>query len=292
MWHQGVPVFAIVLVVVGVLLLLQTTGAVSWDVWGSLWRFWPAVIIAIGLNIFLGRRAPLLASALVSLLLIGVVTWAVVLASNESRTAVTSFAEPLDGLTSVEVRVDFGAGDMVLRSLPAGSSNLVEGKFKTPGIAAQASLARKGERGELEIRTERRTWWAGAPKADWQVELSRAPKLDLQLNAGAADVEFDLRELQVSQLDVDVGAADIDITMPASAGDVRAVVEGGAADIQITIPQGVHARITSTSGLSSVKVDSSRFPKTDGAYQSPGYDTATNRIALELKVGAASVNVR
>ncbi len=54
--QQGIPMFAIVLIIAGVVLLLQTTGVVSWGLWANLWRFWPIIIIAIGTNIFLGRR--------------------------------------------------------------------------------------------------------------------------------------------------------------------------------------------------------------------------------------------
>ena len=54
--RHGIPTGAIILVIVGVVLLLQTTGVVSWDLWLNLWRFWPVLIIAIGINVFLGRR--------------------------------------------------------------------------------------------------------------------------------------------------------------------------------------------------------------------------------------------
>ena len=51
--RRGIPVFAIFLVTIGVVLLLQTTEVFPWDLWLDLWRFWPAILIASGINMIL-----------------------------------------------------------------------------------------------------------------------------------------------------------------------------------------------------------------------------------------------
>jgi uncharacterized integral membrane protein len=48
----------IILIVLGVLLLLNTTGVVPWEAWESLWRFWPALLILWGISIIFGRGSP------------------------------------------------------------------------------------------------------------------------------------------------------------------------------------------------------------------------------------------
>ncbi len=45
----------IILIVLGVLLLLNTTGVVPWEAWESLWRFWPVLLILWGVGIVFGR---------------------------------------------------------------------------------------------------------------------------------------------------------------------------------------------------------------------------------------------
>lgn len=48
------PVFGFILpllvVCAGIVLLLNTLGLVAWDVWGEISRFWPVLLIAVGLN--------------------------------------------------------------------------------------------------------------------------------------------------------------------------------------------------------------------------------------------------
>lgn len=287
----GVPVFAIVLVLLGVLLLLQTTGVVSWGIWGILWRFWPVIIIAIGIELLLGRWSPVLAGLLVAVLLVGAVGAAVGIAmAQEEDVVVGTVTEPLGDLRSVDVRLVFGAGNLTIRSLPPDSPNLVEGRFEDRG--AEVALSRSGDRGELRIEMGSRRWFRSFGSGDWDIALSPVPRLSLEMDGGAADMDWDLRDLQVTSLDVDTGAASMELVMPARAGQTQARIDGGAASITITIPEGVAARIRSDSGLSSIDVDTRRFPRAGDVWESPDFGAAANRVEIELHLGASSVTVR
>lgn len=46
------PIFLIIL---GILLLLNNLGILSWDIWNNLWKFWPLFLILIGLEMLLGK---------------------------------------------------------------------------------------------------------------------------------------------------------------------------------------------------------------------------------------------
>ena len=43
--------WAVFLVLVGILLLLNTTGVVGWGIWQYIARFWPVFIVLIGIKI-------------------------------------------------------------------------------------------------------------------------------------------------------------------------------------------------------------------------------------------------
>jgi hypothetical protein len=68
-------------------------------------------------------------------------------------------------------------------------------------------------------------------------------------------------------------------------------VSSGAASVNIRIPQGVAARIRWRGGLSSINVDPSRFPRFGDTYQSPDYDSAANKVDLDVEMGVGSVTV-
>ena len=58
------------------------------------------------------------------------------------------------------------------------------------------------------------------------------------------------------------------------------------------VPSGVAARIRISSGLAGVSVDAERFPRVGSEYISPDYETAENRLDLEINTGVGSVSVR
>ena len=292
--RQGVPVGAMLLVVLGGLLLLQTTGVVSWSAWLQLWRFWPVILIAFGASLMLGRRLPWVTTLVVAALLVGSVAGAFALGDRDVGVTVTSLVEPLDGIRSVDATIRFGAGDLTIGSLPADSLSLVEARLETAGEGARTRLNRFGNTAELSISMEGREWfeWFGSSGTQWEVYLSRTPTLSIVLNGGAADMRLDLHHLRAAALEVAVGASDLEVVMPASAGHVDARFDAGAADISVTVPEGVAARITARAGMSSLDIDTRRFPKSGDEYASPDFEDAVNRLDIEFRVGAASVTVR
>src|SRR5690348_2141691 len=47
---------ALILIAVGTIFLLNNLGLLPPDVWQNLWRFWPAILILIGLQMVLGKN--------------------------------------------------------------------------------------------------------------------------------------------------------------------------------------------------------------------------------------------
>ena len=56
---HGALIWGIILLFLGIVFLLQVLDVLPWALWVTLWRFWPVLIIIIGLNILLRRRQPL-----------------------------------------------------------------------------------------------------------------------------------------------------------------------------------------------------------------------------------------
>ena len=297
---RGPPLFALVLVAAGVVLLLQNLGAVSWELWLTIWRFWPALLIAIGVKLMLGRRMPWLTAAVAAALLTGSIIGAAILAESDGRVSVERISEPLGETRVLDLWVAFGAGSLTIDSLPRGSSNLVEGSFRSQCSGPEVWFQRNGdvanlniEREDLDFEMDGGGLLLFCPRGvDWRVSLSPVPEIIVDLGLAAASIDLDLAALRVTSLYVDGGAASLDITMPANAGDVEAVISASAASIDVRIPDGVEARIINQTNLSSLDVVSRFHRLAGGLYQSPGYHEAENRVQLELLGGASSVRVR
>ena len=286
------PVFGILLLLLGALLLLQTTGVVSWTLWFELWRFWPVFLIAGGVSIILGRRFPVLTSLVVVFLLVGTVGAAAFLVVTDAESfVVTEFVEPLDGVEFLELEVEFGAGELRISDLPAGSTDLLVATISGPGSKAGAvsTLARSGNRAVVKLENAQSFFTTVDRK--WDIKIARDVEIFLAIQSGASDISIDLEQLQVTELLMAAGAVSATLVTPAQAGFTIASVDVGASSLEITVPEGVAARIDVDAGLASVDI-ADRFPKVDGIHESPDYDKAMHRLALDIEGGAASIEVR
>jgi hypothetical protein len=116
--------------------------------------------------------------------------------------------------------------------------------------------------------------------------------LSLSITSGAGETQADLTHLKVSELRLQTGASSSEIQLPAGAGHTRVNIEAGAASVSLTVPPGVAARIRNRSGLSSLKIDTGRFPRQGEVYQTPDYESAVNQVEVDIKTGVGSVEVR
>ncbi|HLE02268.1 MAG TPA: DUF5668 domain-containing protein [Dehalococcoidia bacterium] len=284
------PLWGLILVALGVVFLLQNLGVLGWGVWGTLWRFWPVALLLIGLNIILRGQSPWLMLGMTAVVLIGVIAAAVLVERSRPAAVAASFSQPLRGITGASAEISFGAGELRIGSLPAGSASLVEG-MSYPEV--EQDFRRRNGTGMLNLSVSGRGFWTFGERG-LQMEASFSPDVPLELvvKTGASDAQVDLTNLQVRRLEVDVGASRLSLLLPAKAGTTEAEVKAGAASVSIAIPQGVAARITAETAVGSLKVDTSRFPKVGDRYESPGFATATNRVDLTVKSGVASIDIK
>jgi hypothetical protein len=70
-------------------------------------------------------------------------------------------------------------------------------------------------------------------------------------------------------------------------------VEAGAASLNIHVPDGTAARIRVKEGVTSMNVDTNRFPRLGpGIYQSTDFDTASDRSEINIESGLGSVSIK
>jgi len=81
-----------------------------------------------------------------------------------------------------------------------------------------------------------------------------------------------------------------DLTLPAT-GHSRVTLSGGIGETIIHIPRGVAARIRTTTGIGSVQVFGN-YTRVNNEYISPDFNTAENRVDLEVKGGIGSIRIQ
>jgi hypothetical protein len=258
--------WAIVLILVGVLFLLNNFGLLpnlSFSIWNLIW---PIILIALGVW-FISRTF-----------------------IKPEPAQMQAASVPLDGASRAEVEIQHGAGELTVRS-GASAGVLAEGMF---GGGLKASAERRGELLDVEMKmaVEPAAFLNWSPGGyDWDVRLNANVPITLECETGASKSMLDLSDLKITELKLETGASATEVALPASAGYTRVKVQAGAARVDLRVPGSVAARIRASAGLASVTVDQTRFPGFDNRYQSPDYDSAANKVDIDIETGVGAVTV-
>ena len=280
----------------GIVVFLQAAGALPWSLWGSLWRFWPVLIVLIGLSFVVPRQRPWL-MALIVLALVGAgigVLLAMDHAGFPSDLIHTErYTVPLYGVTKADVTIDFSAGSLILDNVPRGSANLVEAspEIRNQRSTMQGSFSKTGDIGVLVLKAVNQQYWGGGT-VHWMLEFTRSVPIDIKATCSAATVNFELQYLQVRSLALDMNASSGQMILPDYAGTAAVSVQADVSNLEITAPAGVAVQIRAVSSLSVVDVDQTRFPRQGDYYVSPDYDSASHRVALDITCDVGRITVK
>jgi hypothetical protein len=261
--RRGTLFWGGVLVVIGLVLLLDNLGLLgNVNVWGLLW---PVFLILLGVWILFGRvlrKSPAMEHASV----------------------------PLGGAQRAQVRMQHGAGRLDVHAMDH-PSNLVEGDF---GGGVEVNSRQDGDTQVVRLGVPVQWFpfsWIPGDSLDWSVGIKRDVPLALELETGANESEIDLTDLRVSELRLKSGASSTKVHLPKNAGFTRVRVEVGVASVDLWIPTGVAAQIRTQGGLSSLNVDTTRFSHSGNTYRSPDYDSAPNKVDIDIQMGVGSTNI-
>lgn len=293
--RQRMPILGpLFLIGLGVLFTLNTFDIVPWAIWGQLWRLWPLILIAIGLEMVLGRRNPFLALVIVLGLLGAGVAFLYTNGGFEGggRLLKLPLSIPLSQIRTANVSMKLGDGDLKLRKLTGDATLLVGGTLEYSEKIGEpyVNVRRESTTPSVEIEERHESSFLDSAKVDWDVRLNTGVTYTLQLSTGASGATLDLEGLKVTSLDLTMGANDTEIIFPSDAGAVTATISGGESNLDISIPRSVEARIQVSSGLSNIDIDS-RFKPEGNLYISEGYAQATNKLDLTLQLGASNVGI-
>ncbi len=257
---------------------------------------WGVALLLLGLLMFadaagfrLGAIRPLSFFWPLALILLG--GWLILGVTMRGRMGMSAEQASVDlqGATEADVKINHGAGELQIAG-GAGPGLLASGTFNG-GLDQSSRMTGNSLDVHLSPPGPPFMFLPHMERYDWDLRLNSEIPMTLTLQMGANKASVDLSNLHVTDLKVETGASQADITLPAR-GRMRAKFNLGAASLTIHVPQGVAARIHATHGVSDVKVDQSRFPRNGEYYQSPDYETAQDAAEIRIEAGAAEIKIQ
>jgi len=120
--------------------------------------------------------------------------------------------------------------------------------------------------------------------------LNGAPTWDVTLNVGAAKVRCDLSQIKVEHVNVDCGAADVQLRLGTQVPESHVKIDAGASSLNIDVPVGVGCDVRLDAPLSGKHLsDFIRLSK--GHFQSENFEAAGHKLYIDIDAGVSSITV-
>jgi hypothetical protein len=295
-YHRGGLVGPILLIAAGLIFLLNNLGILSYSIWILLLQIWPVLLIAIGIDLLVGRRSVwgALLSFVLIVALIGGAIWLVAVQQPYGLSpASETVVQPLDEATTADVTLIPAVGSVRVGSFTSPTLLLDSSLQPLPGEQIVHSSALQGSTEILTIRSSGIS--AGSVGRlgsgyNWDVHLNNRVPATLHIQFGIGQANLDLTDQPLNSLDFSGGIGQFSVDLP-SQGHYAAKISGGFGQLVVSVPPGMEARIHVSAALAGRSI-SSRFQPEGDYFVSSGYGTGDNRADLDLTMGFGSLVVR
>jgi hypothetical protein len=298
------------LVVVGLILLGNTTGYVPWSVWLQILMLWPLLLVAIGLDI-LGRAVGSTALRVAANLVIiaGLVYGAMLggpRAAELPRLGRPAGGEPISyqltprqGVDRASVELHASLTRLTVRPTDGGMWLTATGT--TPVGAAQVGEGERDGVVDVDIKnTPDQVRWSvpGPPDARLDVTMDRRVRWEgLHLDGGMVEADVDMTGLDIASFTADGGLSSMRVTFSEVPAAAAADFHGGLCRYELRVPKSLGVELDVDNGLGTVDVQGgwdrvSGNSIFSGVWRSSGYDSAASKLRLVVNGGLSTVRVQ
>jgi len=299
----------VILICIGVIFLVANL-VPSFDPWLIMTRYWPVILILIGLgklwDYYAARRfagnpgasdvsGVLIAVALL-ILILGLGVW-----RTGRRTRVfgvfndggaqkhTTKTVDLQGATAVTANLNFPAGEL---NIGGGSPHLVDADLNYVDTNSEPNFdyTVTSGHGQLNVNEKDGGTHFGGHDDKWDLHFNNTVPLDLTLQMGAGQSNLQLADLNLTHLEVHMGVGQmtLDLTGPRKQ-DLSADIHGGVGQARIRLPKDVGVRAHAKGGIGGVNTQG--LTKQGDEYVNAAYGKSPVTIDLNVEGGIGEIDL-
>jgi hypothetical protein len=319
----------LILVLLGTVFLLDNYHVIDFH-WGNIWHLWPIFLIMGGVNlVFANNKAPWATALKIGVVILGFCLlvfghfenrWFSPFNNHWSfndngwnrngdydndddddndsdSTGIvkvegsSTYTEPYVATATAAKLIISGGG--TLYTLKDTTSQLFEATTKErynryiythtmEGNVPVVELRMKDKKGHIQWDTDNGN--------SATMKLNTKPEWDINVKAGATELDFDLSPFKIKNFIINGGAASFHVKLGQPLATTNVEVSTGVSEVEIKVPANAACRITSDSGLSSNEF-TGFDKKADNTYETQGFAAAPTKILIHLKGGISDFKV-
>jgi hypothetical protein len=283
--------WGLLFITVGVMLLLNNAGSLSWGYWADLIVWWPVLLIAIGLEKIFQKTSLHFLAYLSPVILAG----GMILVAFDTGTEPTfrnyfssyRWSEDADStIRVIDADIDHGRYDFFING---SSFNLASAKFNRFSRKPSINFSKSDGIAKLEIgRRSLRSdgvfvFNSGRYGQDWTMSFSPQVPLKLACRGKQSDVSLNLQSIPLEELKITNDEGDIYLKIGDLSPRVNIEINSPDSPLRLRIPRGAGLRVDGIDKASYFKTMGLLEDK--GYFISPGFDTTRIKIMLDIDKG-------
>ncbi|HBG17682.1 MAG TPA: hypothetical protein DDW93_12950 [Firmicutes bacterium] len=279
------------LILLGAIFFMNNLGYDSWYLLRLLPIIGPILLILFGLSLlWKGKISRGVAFAIV-LLVVGTVILLFPKTALETveESFLVSFSD-YPALSAGALELNFGAGRLAIGST---TESWAEGRFLE--IPALSSITETDQKLKLKIRAKNDKFKYNRfnhQQPVWELNLSPQLAWEVFIHTGAIKGDLDLRGVPLHRLDLNCGAGEIGIRLGNNSTHTIVKVSAGASSLKISIPESTGIRVHLDGALTKTNFEEIGLFLHNKRYVSANYETATERIDLELNIAVSNFELK
>ncbi len=281
--REGV-VAAVVFLGLGVIFLLSNLGYIALSSWEVLLRYWPVFLVAIGIDIIIGRRKiwSLVLGAVIGLLLVAGVAFLIVGAAGVANTQSQPVNFALNDVSQSNGSINMAVGRLDLDSNAAAGS-VLNGQLI---MGALGSAEQSGSGSSFSLNATPSSYVAVGlnNSPHWSLHLNPAVQYNLNVNMAVGEANIDLsQQAKMQDVNLDLAVGQMTVRLPKNSA-VSGEIKGAVGETVVYVPQGAAVRIHLDIGLTGVSLPPG-YVRNDNEVISPNQQAGSPFI--DLIVGQA-----
>lgn len=303
-YRRSSIVGAVVLIGLGVL-FLYTNSHPGFDPWPLFGRYWPLLLIFVGLGKLWdyhymqknpGANRRLITGGEVAAIVLIIFFVLVISRHHDAGHANAQQHETIDYGTAQSAKIDIQMPEGELQ-LSNGASKLLDADIAynrslgTPDFSYQVT----GSEGQLVIRQDNSSHVHFAPDFggrdnNWNLRLGNNIPMELKIEIGAGRGNLRLGNLPLTKLDLQMGAGSVTADLRGSwKNNLDVHIQGGVGSATILLPKDVGVQVHAQGGLGSVNAHG--LQKDGDRYINQAYGKSPITLELHVEGGVGSIDL-
>lgn len=296
-----------ILIGVGTAWLLYNAGIFTTEHLSVIFKLWPLLLVAIGLDLLFGRQSPS-RGATIGLAFVGFILALMYIGPSINLGSNVEYHHyaldvPSDGAEHLTLNLETGADTVNITSLE-DSNNIFESDIWYLGELSVDQYTRDGEAMVSFEQTGISLPFGIAPDNQegkgWNISINQNIPTAIDFNGGVGQTTMDLSQLYVTDVKLNMGVGSLDITLPSPQESYTLDINGGVGQTTVDVPDDIALQVIVSTGIGDIELPPNLIQISgddhivgeEGTWQTQGFDQAEHTVTITFDGGIGSFKLK